>query len=207
MADKDYYCTAINAPFQGASAALNEGDTDSATEHLLHAVTNAVRRAVQAGQCPLEDYRQALERLVALPMDERCAFVFEPLPSAPSKVGELARRALMDIATEIQFLDQAPSSLSEELLVRTCLEVQEFELLTRLEVNIELGISGASPDSQAELAKVRAETQEQFRELVRDHGDSPKLERFKTDRPKKVEFDPEKPTVTFMKPRRQGGNP
>jgi len=202
MADKDYYCTTISPAFRGASDALTEGDTQRTTEQLVYAVCEAVRRAVQAGHCPIDQYTLALTSLAQLPLAQREAFIFEPLPRAPGKVAELARRAAMDIATEIQFLDLVPSNLAQELLLRTCGEVQEFELLTRLQINIRLGVMGAAAAIEADLTEVRCKTQEQFRVLVGQQGTSSDLAQFRVPKPRKQQLDTTRPMTTMKLPLR-----
>lgn len=205
MADKDYYCTGIDAPFTTASEYLNEGDTSNAAQSLAHAVTRLIRKAVAAGHCPLEAYTAQLARLAASQGEAREQFICAPLPPAPGKIAELARRAMLDIATDIQFLGVVPDDLAQTLLRRTCEEVQEWGLLTRLEVNARLGVAGESPSVRRDLAAVRALTTQTYVQVVHDATSDPQHRGFRVAQVAKPATETGNPIPGFRTPDRGTG--
>lgn len=198
MADRDYYCTSIQTPFGTGSDAITEGNDELAAGSLTYVVTQQISAAVSKGFCPLDEYVQALTALLQLPVEERATFLFDPLPPAPSKIAELARRAMLDIATDIQFGTFVPDDVAVTLLARTCQEVQEWGLLTRFEVNARLGINGESPRAHRSIATVREQTGAVYAELAARCQGDPRHKSFTTPKVSKPKFDKDGPLTTFV---------
>lgn len=198
MADRDYYCTSIDTPFKTGAESLTEGHDDTAAASLTYVVTQQIKAAVSDGLCPLTTYAGALTALLQLSPEERTAFVFDPLPSAPGKIAELARRAMLDIATDIQFGTFMPENVAVTLLTRTCQEVQEWGLLTRFEVNARLGVNGESPRVHRSIAKVRTQTAQMYADLAGRCGGDPTHSTFSTTKVSKPKASKDKPLTTFI---------
>jgi hypothetical protein len=198
MADRDYYCTSIDTPFKPGADCIIEGHDNVAIGSLTYIVTRQISAAVVDGLCPLDEYALALNTLLQIPSERRSDFVFDPLPPAPSKIAELARRAMLDIATDIQFGASMPEDVAVTLLSRTCQEVQEWGLLTRFEVNARLGINGESPRVHRSIAKVREQTGQAYGVLAAQCAGDPRHDSFRTAKVSKLKPSKDGPLATFI---------